>query len=157
VLFAGEFVADKIPGIDLIWNALHTFVRIPAAALLAFSAGSHLSPELQLLVTCLGALIAAIAHTSKTAARLAVTPSPEPLSNIALSSGEDGVAIGLSWFAFHHALTAASLVAVLCAICIATVCLSLKVIRTALARLRTEFRLRPVGAPTRSPAPHEVL
>lgn len=102
VLFAGEFVADKIPGFDLVWNALHTFVRIPVAALLAYGAGQHLTPEMHLLVTLLGAGIAAVAHGSKTAARVAVTASPEPVSNIALSTAEDGVAIGLSWVAMHH-------------------------------------------------------
>ena len=102
VLFAGEFVADKVPGFDLVWNALHTFVRIPVAALLAYGAASHLSPGMHLLVTCVGATIAAVAHGSKTAARVAVTPSPEPISNIALSTAEDGVAIGLSWVAMHH-------------------------------------------------------
>ena len=87
VMFGGEFVADKIPGFDLIWNALHTFVRIPVAALMAYALGEHLSPEMHVLVTCLGALIAGIAHGSKMAARIAVTPSPEPVSNIGLSSG----------------------------------------------------------------------
>jgi hypothetical protein len=111
LLFAGEFVADKIPGFDLIWNALHTFIRIPVAALLAYGAASHLSPVMHLLVTCLGALIATIAHSSKTAARIAVTPSPEPISNIALSTAEDGVAIGLSWVALHHPVAGSLVVA----------------------------------------------
>ncbi len=101
-LFAVEFFADKIPGFDLIWNALHTFVRIPLAALLAFRATNQLSPEMQLLATCAGALIATAAHSSKTAARTLVTASPEPISNIALSTGEDAVAVGLTWTATHH-------------------------------------------------------
>ena len=105
-LFAAEFVADKIPGFDLVWNALHTFIRIPAAALMAYAASSHLTPEQQLLVTVAGGLIAAIAHSSKTAARVMVTPSPEPVSNIALSAGEDVVAIGLTWVATHHPVAA---------------------------------------------------
>ncbi|SFS20454.1 protein of unknown function [Granulicella pectinivorans] len=102
VLFAGEFVADKIPGVDLVWNALHTFVRIPVAGALAYAAGEHLSPGMHLVVTLVGAGIAAVAHGSKTMARVVVTPSPEPVSNIALSTAEDGVAIGLSWVALHH-------------------------------------------------------
>ena len=103
-LFGVEVFADKVPGFDLIWNALHTFVRIPVAALLAYAAGEHLSPGAHLLVTCVGIAVAAIAHGSKTAARVAVTPSPEPFSNMALSAGEDGVAAGLSWAALHHPL-----------------------------------------------------
>src|ERR1700747_2232823 len=88
-LFAIEFFADKIPAFDLVWNALHTFIRVPVAGLLAYRATSQLSPEHQLLAPLLGAAIALIAHSGKTAVRAAVTPSPEPLSNITLSLGED--------------------------------------------------------------------
>src|SRR6202140_1012128 len=101
-LFALEFFADKIPAFDLILNALHTFIRIPVAGLLAYQATSQLSPEHQLLATLLGAAVAMIAHSGKTAARAAVTPSPEPFSNIALSLGEDVLAIALTWVATRH-------------------------------------------------------
>ncbi len=129
VLFAGEFIADKIPGIDLIWNALHTFIRIPVAALLAYAAGTHLSPEMHLLVTCLGAAIAAVAHSSKTAARVLVTPSPEPVSNIALSTAEDGAAIGLGWAMMHHPLVTGAATAVLTVVCVVAVWASWKVVK----------------------------
>lgn len=101
-MFAAEFVADKIPGIDLIWNALHTFVRLPVAALLAYQASSYLSPEMKLIAAIAGAAIAFVAHGSKTAVRAAVTPIPEPLSNIALSTSGDAAAIGISWLATQH-------------------------------------------------------
>jgi hypothetical protein len=102
LLFAVEFFADKVPAFDLFWNAAHTFIRIPVAALVAYKAASQLSPEMQLLAAAAGAAIAALAHTSKTAARTLVTPSPEPVSNIALSTAEDAAAIGLTWTATHH-------------------------------------------------------
>jgi Domain of unknown function (DUF4126) len=102
ILFAVEFFADKLPAFDLIWNALHTFIRVPVAALLAFQATQQLSPEKQLLATLLGGVIALAAHGGKTAARAAVTPSPEPLSNFSLSIGEDILAIGLTWLATRH-------------------------------------------------------
>lgn len=111
-LFLLEFFADKIPAFDLIWNALQTFVRIPIAALLAYGATAQLSPEKQLLCAALAAGIALAAHGSKIAVRAAVTPSPEPVSNIALSLGEDGIAIGLTWLATAHPYIAAALVAV---------------------------------------------
>ncbi|MBZ5654491.1 MAG: DUF4126 domain-containing protein [Acidobacteriia bacterium] len=111
-LFAVEFFADKIPAFDLFWNALHTFVRVPAAALIAFGATSQLSPERQLLAALAGGAIALAAHGGKTAARVAVTPSPEPASNIALSFGEDVLAIFLTWFATQHPMIAAAIVAV---------------------------------------------
>jgi len=107
IMFAMEFVADKIPGFDLVWNALHTVIRVPLAALVAYHASSQLTPQMQVLATAIGAVIALAAHSSKTALRAAVTPSPEPISNIALSTSEDAVAIGLTWFATHHPLIAA--------------------------------------------------
>ncbi|MBB5338060.1 DUF4126 domain-containing protein [Tunturiibacter gelidoferens] len=113
IMFAIEFVADKIPAFDLVWNALHTVIRIPIAALVAYHASSQLSPQMQVLATAIGAAVALAAHGSKTALRAAVTPSPEPVSNIALSSTEDVAAVGLTWFATHHPMVAAS-VAVVC-------------------------------------------
>lgn len=108
-LFGIEFFADKIPAFDLFWNALHTFIRVPIAGLLAYRATSQLSPEHQLLATILGAAVALIAHGGKTAARAAVTPSPEPFSNITLSLGEDVLAIGLTWLATRHPYVAGTL------------------------------------------------
>ena len=101
-MFVLHFFADKIPAFDVIWNGLHTFIRIPLAALVAYAATSQLSPTAQIASTALAGVIAAVAHTGKFAARAAVTPSPEPFSNIALSTGEDAVAIGLTWFATRH-------------------------------------------------------
>ena len=112
-LFVIEFFADKIPAFDLIWNALHTFIRIPVAALLSYGATAHLSPASQVIAAAAGGLIALAAHGGKMAARAAVTPSPEPLSNMALSLGEDVTAIGLTWFATRHPYVAAGIVAVL--------------------------------------------
>lgn len=112
-LFSLEFFADKVPAFDLIWNALHTFIRIPVAAVLAYVASSHLSPGMQLASAVLGGLIAFAAHGGKTALRAAVTPSPEPFSNMALSFGEDVGAIGLTWIATEHPYIAAAIVLVL--------------------------------------------
>jgi len=108
-LFGVEFIADKIPGFDLLWNALHTFIRVPVAALLAYRATTQLSPGMQVLATAVGAAIALAAHGSKTAARALVTPSPEPVSNIALSASEDVGAVGITWLATQHPWAAASI------------------------------------------------
>jgi hypothetical protein len=112
-LFAVEFFADKVPAFDLIWNALHTFIRVPAAALLAWRATATLTPGEQLAVTLLGGLIALAAHGGKTAARAAVTPSPEPFSNIGLSLGEDVLAVSLTWLATVHPYIGAGIAAAL--------------------------------------------
>lgn len=132
-LFLIEFFADKIPAFDLLWNALHTFVRVPIAALLAYGATAQLSPETQLLSTLLGALIALAAHGGKTAARAAVTPSPEPLSNIGLSLGEDVIAVGLTWLATRHPYWAA-------AIALGGVLIVILLVRFVIRSLRALFR-----------------
>ncbi|MGA8271569.1 MAG: DUF4126 domain-containing protein [Candidatus Sulfotelmatobacter sp.] len=110
LLFVIEFFADKIPAFDLLWSALHTFVRVPVAALLAYGATRQLSPGQQLLAALLGAAIALAAHGGKTALRAAVTPSPEPFSNITLSLGEDVLAVSLTWLATRHPYAAAAIV-----------------------------------------------
>jgi hypothetical protein len=109
IMFAIEFVVDKIPALDMAWNVLHTVVRVPIAGLVAYNASAHLSPQMQIMATAIGAAIALATHTSKTAVRAAVTPSPEPISNIALSTTEDAVAVGITWFATHHPIIAAAL------------------------------------------------
>jgi hypothetical protein len=111
-LFGVEFFADKVPAFDLVWNALHTFIRVPVAALLAYQATAALSPEKQLMATLAGGTIALIAHGGKTAARAAVTPSPEPFSNMTLSLGEDVLAVFLTWMATWKPYIAAAIAGV---------------------------------------------
>lgn len=120
-LFSVEFFADKVPAFDLIWNALHTFIRVPIAALLAYQAAASLTPGEQLAATLAGGAIAFVAHGGKTAVRAAVTPSPEPFSNIGLSVGEDALAISLTWLATVHPYWAAGIAATLVLITIVLV------------------------------------
>src|SRR5208337_783259 len=96
-LYLVEFLADKVPYIDSIWQAVHTFIRPPAAALLAGS-------------------IALTSHGTKASARAAANMSPEPLSNWALSFGEDLLAVWLTWFATAHPTVAVIVVVVLMAV-----------------------------------------
>jgi hypothetical protein len=112
-LFALEFVADKIPLVDLVWNILQTFVRVPVAGLLAYGALPALDPGWQLAAGAAGALLALLAHVGKTTMRTAVSTSPEPVSNIGLSLLEDGLALVLVWFATQHPILAAFIVLVL--------------------------------------------
>lgn len=130
-LFIIEFFADKIPAFDLVWNALHTFVRVPIAALLAYSATTQLSPGAQAAAAVIGGAVALAAHGGKMAVRAAVTPSPEPFSNVALSLGEDVLAVGLTWFATVHPYIAAAMVAVL----IMFIVLAIRLVSRAVARL----------------------
>jgi hypothetical protein len=132
-LFAVEFFADKIPAFDLVWNALHTFIRVPVAAVLAYQAASSLTPGEQLAAALAGGMIAFIAHGGKTAVRAAVTPSPEPVSNISLSLGEDALAIGLTWIATWKPYIAA-------AVALALVVVTLLLVRLVWRALRALFR-----------------
>ena len=138
-LFSIEFFADKIPAFDLIWNALHTFIRVPVAAILAYRATSQLSPEHQLLAALLGAAVALIAHGGKTAARVAITPSPEPLSNVTLSLSEDALAIGLTWLATRHPYLAGILAAGLILAIIFTIRLVIRAMRALFTGARNEL------------------
>jgi hypothetical protein len=121
VLFLVEFVADKIPVFDLLWNALQTFVRVPVAAVLAYGATAQLPRGEQLVATLLGGLVALAAHGGKVAARTAITHSPEPFSNIALSVGEDGAVILLTWLATRHPYASAAIVMVMLVLIVLTI------------------------------------
>jgi Domain of unknown function (DUF4126) len=135
VMFGIEFIADKIPGFDILWNGLHTVIRVPIAALVAYHASAQLTPQMQVLATALGATIALATHGSKTALRAAVTPSPEPVSNIALSTTEDAVAVGLTWFATHHPMLGASIAIVFLIAAVAAARALLRAIQRPLRRL----------------------
>lgn len=133
-LFLVEFVGDKVPIFDLLWNAAHTFVRIPVAGLLAYAATSGLPPNKQILATLLGALVAFLAHGGKMAARAAVTHSPEPFSNMALSLGEDSAVIFLTWLVTRHPYAAATIVFV----AIAIIAVAIRAVVRALRKLLSD-------------------
>jgi hypothetical protein len=113
LLFLVEFVADKIPVVDSTWDAVHTFIRVPAGAVLAAAAFAHFDDRIRLLAFLLGGGIALTSHGTKTAARLAVNTTPEPFSNIALSAVEDAGSVGLSLLAAFHPVIALTVVAAL--------------------------------------------
>jgi Domain of unknown function (DUF4126) len=138
-LFAIEFVADKIPAFDLIWNALQTFVRVPVAALLGWAATAQLSPQAQMLSATLAGVIAMAAHGGKFAVRAAVTPSPEPISNAALSVGEDVAAIGLTWFATTHPYIAAGIAVVLVILTVVAIRLVIRALHRLFHGARTRW------------------
>lgn len=99
LLYAIEFVADKIPGVDTAWDAVHTFIRIPAGALLAAGAVGGLGPEypseyIVAAALIAGAGLAASSHATKAGGRIAINASPEPFSNWLASLTEDFLAIG---------------------------------------------------------------
>lgn len=128
-LFLIEFFADKVPAFDLIWNALLTFIRVPAGAVLAFAATDSLSTGLQLGAAMAGGTATLAAHGTKLALRSSVSASPEPFSNIGLSAFEDVVAIGLTWFAAEYPYIAAAIVAGLLIVAVVVVRLIIRAMR----------------------------
>jgi hypothetical protein len=112
-MFAVEFFADKIPGIDSAWDLLQTFVRIPAGAALAGSVFGDAPGAATLAAAILGGTLAAGSHLSKSGSRMAINTSPEPFSNWAASFGED-LAVGvLLWLAFAYPWAALAVLALL--------------------------------------------
>ncbi len=101
-MFAVEFFADKIPGVDTVWDAVQTFVRIPAGAALAASVFGDGSVAAALAAAILGGTLAAGSHFTKAGSRMAINTSPEPLSNWAASFGEDFAVGVVLWLAWEH-------------------------------------------------------
>ena len=101
-LYAIEFLADKIPYVDSVWDLVHTLIRPPAAALLAYGATVSAPPEWRWGAALLAGGVALTSHSTKASTRAAVNTSPEPFSNWVLSLGEDTLAVWLTWMATVH-------------------------------------------------------
>ena len=102
IMYAVEFVADKIPGVDTGWDAVSTFIRIPAGAILAAKGVGDLHPALSLAAAIVGGGIAGLSHSTKAGSRVLINTSPEPFTNWAASVFEDVVVVGGMWTALHH-------------------------------------------------------
>jgi hypothetical protein len=97
-----EFVVDKVPALDSAWDAVHTFIRIPAGALLAAGATSDTLGALAVAAGLLGGTITAGTHLTKAGGRALINTSPEPITNWSASFTEDALVLGGIWIAFHH-------------------------------------------------------
>ncbi|MBW2521268.1 MAG: DUF4126 domain-containing protein [Deltaproteobacteria bacterium] len=104
VMYAVEFFADKIPGVDNGWDTVHTFIRIPLGALLAAAAVGEVNPPVAVAAALLGGSLAAATHVTKSGARVLINTSPEPFTNWLASLGEDAVVIAGLWTALHYPL-----------------------------------------------------
>jgi hypothetical protein len=137
-LFLVEFIADKIPYVDSAWDALHTFIRPPAAALLSYSAfaGEGVPEEWKLSAALLAGGVALTSHGAKASTRAAANASPEPVSNWTLSLLEDGFAVFLAWMAAEHPLLTAAIVVVLVVLAVFLIWKLFSFLRQAVARLR---------------------
>jgi hypothetical protein len=135
VLYFVEFFADKIPYVDTIWDMLHTFIRPPAAALLAYSAAGAAPSHWRWGAALLAGGVALTSHGTKASARAAVNTTPEPLSNWALSFGEDVLAVWLTWMATAHPLATTVIVVALVALSVFLLFHLFRFARRALQRL----------------------
>jgi len=97
-----EFLADKIPYVDSMWDSVQTFIRIPAGALLAMGAMNTSDPIIATLAALLGGSLTGITHATKAGSRALINTSPEPVSNVTTSFGEDGLWLGGGWLALAH-------------------------------------------------------
>jgi len=104
LLVAVEFLADKIPYVDSLWDSVHTFIRIPAGAALAAAVMGDQGAAMQVAMALLGGGLAAGAHLAKSGVRAAINTSPEPVSNLATSLTEDALVAGGLWTLFHQPL-----------------------------------------------------
>jgi hypothetical protein len=112
ILYFVEFVADKIPWVDSVWDAIHTVIRPAGGALIAVASIGHAQPWVQAVAAIAGAALATSTHVAKAGTRAAANTSPEPFSNWALSLAEDGLVLGLGLLALTHPIAAGVVVVV---------------------------------------------
>jgi len=134
-LYLLEFFADKIPYLDTLWDAVHTFIRPPAAAILTYAAAGAAPPEWRWGAALIAGGVALTSHGAKASTRAAVNTSPEPFSNWILSFGEDLLAVWLTWMATAHPLATTIIVAALVALSIFLLYRLFRFARHALQRL----------------------
>ncbi len=101
-MYVVEFITDKIPGVDTSWDTIHTFIRIPAGAMLAAAAVGNVSPAVSIAAGIVGGGLAAGSHATKAGSRVIINTSPEPFSNWAASIGEDAMVFAGLWTSLYH-------------------------------------------------------
>ncbi len=136
-LYVIEFVADKVPYVDNFWDVIHTFIRPPAAGVLAYAAMGDVPEVWKLSAALLAGTVALASHGTKASTRAAVNASPEPFSNWFLSLAEDGLAVTLVMMAVTHPLLTAAIVL---ALVVLSIYLLVKFFGFLLSALRRLFR-----------------
>ena len=134
-LYVVEFLADKIPIVDTIWDAIHTVIRPPARQLLAYGAAGAAPPEWRWGAALLAGGVALTSHGTKASTRAAVNASPEPFSNWALSFGEDALAVWLTWLSTVHPTATIVVVSILLVIAAFLIFHLFRFLRRAVRRL----------------------
>ncbi len=134
LLYGVEFVADKVPWVDTLWDGVHTVIRPVGGAFVAVAALGEASPAAQGAVALLGGSVALSSHLAKAGARAVANTSPEPFTNWGLSLAEDVFVIGLTWFAFEHPWLATAVAAALIVAIAAAASLIVRAVRRRFSR-----------------------
>ncbi len=155
-MYCVEFFADKTPGVDTGWDALHSFIRIPAGAILAAAAVGEVAPAAQLAAAIVGGGLAAGSHSLKAGSRVLINTSPEPVSNWVASVSEDVITITGIWLALSHPVLFLGLLLAFILLSIWLLPRIWRGIRTVLRRLRRLFGRPDVAElpPPRDRPPH---
>jgi len=146
-LYAVEFFADKIPYVDTVWDAVHTFILVPAGAILAAGATSGINPTVQVIALLVGGGLALSTHGTKAAARATANLSPEPFTNWTLSLVEDAIAIGAAIVAVIHPLFILGVILIFLIIFAWVLPKVLRGLKKMITTLRTFLSGRPVLQP----------
>jgi hypothetical protein len=153
VMYLVEFFADKVPYADSGWDAVHTFIRVPAGALLAARALGPTNPALEVVAALAGGSVALAAHGTKATARLAINASPEPFTNWAASLAEDVAAFLGVWAALQHPYVMLALVTAFLALSVYLVPKILRGLRSVFRKLFGSGRAAAPGTPPVSAHP----
>ena len=140
-----EFFADKVPGLDSVWDVVHTVIRVPAGAALAGGVFGADSATMGMVAALMGGTLAAAAHTTKATTRAAINTSPEPFSNIAMSLFEDGLVMFMIWLATNHPMAFGAVLLVVLALSVLLVVVLFKFLRAVFNRARSFFGGLPQG------------
>ncbi len=146
-MYMVEFFADKTPGVDSAWDVIHTFIRVPAGAVLAAAAVGELDPAIQLAAFIVGGGLAASSHLTKTGSRALINTSPEPVTNWTASVGEDILVVTGLWTALNHPLAFLVLLALFLVLVAWLLPRLLRVLAGIYRRVRDFLRGTPPGAP----------
>ena len=139
-MYVIEFFADKVPYVDSGWDVLHTFIRVPAGAILAARSLGDVNPALELAALLAGGSLALAAHGVKTTTRLAINASPEPFSNWAASVTEDVTVLGSIWMMFNHPILMLIFIATFVALCVWLVPRLFRLAKRGYVALRNKIR-----------------
>ena len=136
LMLGAEFFADKVPGLDSLWDMVHTVIRIPAGALLAAGVFGGDQGSWALIAALMGGTLAATSHAAKASTRAAANTSPEPFSNLGLSLLDDAAVPGMLWLAWANPAWFFVALAVVLVLMVALIVLTAKFLRRLVARLR---------------------